>query len=78
MTRPPRCHDATAMIVAVNAGPAPTRLVVEVPELARRALAEVVLPGGDPASGVAVTDGWAQIEIPGRSGRVLKVEASHR
>jgi cyclomaltodextrinase len=73
-----RGHDATAMIVAVNAGPAPAQLVVEVPELARRALAEVVLPGGHPASGVAVTDGWAQIEIPGRSGRVLKVETLHR
>jgi neopullulanase len=72
-----RSDDATAMVVAVNAGPAPVRLVVDLPELAGRSLAEVALPGGDAAAPVtvAVIDGRAEIEIPGRTGRVLKSEA---
>ena len=70
-----RSDDATAMVVAVNAGPAPARLVVDLPELAGRSLAEVALPGGDAGPSVAVIDGRAGIEIPGRTGRVLKSEA---
>jgi glycosidase len=70
-----RGHDAAAMVVAVNAGPAPIRLAVEIPELAGRTLAGVALPGSDPGAAVVVADGRAAIEIPARAGRVLKVEA---
>ncbi len=70
-----RTDDATAMVVAVNAAPAAVRLDVELPELAGRSLAEVALPGADAGPAVAVTDGRVAIEIPGRSGRVLKAEA---
>ena len=70
-----RSDDATAMVVAVNAGPAPVRLVVDLPELAGRSLADVTLPGFEAGPAVAVTDGRVEIEIPGRAGRVLKAEA---
>jgi cyclomaltodextrinase len=69
-----RGNEASAMIVAVNAGPAPARLVVEVPELARRTLVEAALPGAEPGAAVAVADGRAAIEIPARAGRVLKAQ----
>jgi neopullulanase len=70
-----RSHDDAAMVVAVNAGPEPIRLAVEVPELAGRTLAAVALPGSDRGAAVVVADGRAEIEIPARAGRVLKVEA---
>lgn len=72
-----RNDDSTAMLVAINAGAAPARLVLDLSELAGRRLTEVALPGGDAAAPVtvAVIDGRAEIEIPGRTGRVLKSEA---
>ena len=70
-----RSDDATAMVVAINAGPAPVRLVVDVPELGERLPADVMLPGFEAGPAVARTDGRVEIEIPGRAGRVLKSEA---
>jgi neopullulanase len=70
-----RSDNEAAMVVAVNAGPAPVRLVVDLPELAGRSLADVTLPGFEAGPAVAVADGRVEIEIPGRAGRVLKAEA---
>ena len=70
-----RSDNEAAMVVAVNAGPAPVRIVVDLPELAGRSLADVTLPGFEAGPAVAVADGRVEIEIPGRAGRVLKAEA---
>ncbi|HSW42014.1 MAG TPA: DUF3459 domain-containing protein, partial [Patescibacteria group bacterium] len=70
-----RGDDATAIVVAVNAGAEPARLAVDLPAVAGRSLAEVPLPGGNPGSAVALSNGRAWIEIPARAGRVLRVEA---
>ncbi|MFH0751406.1 MAG: glycoside hydrolase family 13 protein [Chloroflexota bacterium] len=70
-----RGDDAASMVVAVNAGPASARLLVDLPELAARSLAGVALPGRDAGPSIPVIDGRADIEIPGRTGRVLRAEA---
>jgi cyclomaltodextrinase / maltogenic alpha-amylase / neopullulanase len=70
-----RSDGAATMVVAINAGPAPVRLVVDLAELGGRSLADVMLPGFEAGPAVAVTGRRVQIEIPGRAGRVLKAEA---
>ena len=70
-----RSDDDTTFVVCLNAGEEPARLVIDLPELAGRSLAEVPLPGAGGRAPVPVADGRAEVEIPGRSGIVLKAEA---
>jgi cyclomaltodextrinase len=70
-----RSDDAATFVVCLNAGADPARLVVDLRGLAGGALAAVALPGVEGGAPVPVTDGRAEIEIPGRSGIVLKAEA---
>ena len=67
-------EDAT-FVVCLNAGAEPARLAFDLPELSGRSLVAVRLPGAEAGAPVPVADGRAEMEIPGRSGIVLKAEA---
>jgi neopullulanase len=70
-----RSDDAATFVVCLNAGAEPARLAVDLRGLAGGWLAAVALPGVEGGAPVPVTDGRAEIEIPARSGIVLKAEA---
>ena len=67
-------EDAT-FVVCLNAGAEPARLASDLPELSGRSLVAVRLSGAEAGAPVPVVDGRAEMEIPGRSGIVLKAEA---
>jgi cyclomaltodextrinase len=70
-----RWDGEAAFVICLNAGTEPARLAVDLPGLPGRTLADIGLPGGHAGAPVPVADGRAEIEIPGRTGRVLKAEA---
>jgi glycosidase len=70
-----RSDDDTTFVVCLNAGAEPARLAFDLPELSGRSLVAVRLPGAEAGAPVPVVDGRAEMEIPGRSGIVLKAEA---
>ena len=67
-------EDAT-FVVCLNAGAQPARLAFDLPELSGRSLVAVRLTGAEAGASVSVADGRSEIDIPGRSGIVLKAEA---
>jgi hypothetical protein len=60
------------VLVVVNAGEAPARVRVHVPELAGRRLEDEPLPAAGGAEVVVAADGGAQVELAARSGRILR------
>ncbi len=68
--------DAT-FVICLNAGEEPARLELALPGLDGRTLAPVTWRGWswDAGGPVTVADGRAEIEIPARAGRVLRLEA---
>jgi cyclomaltodextrinase len=70
-----RSDDDATFIVCLNAGTEPARLGVELPGFPGRTLVEVELPGADAGAPMPVADGRAEIDIPARGGRILRLEA---
>jgi cyclomaltodextrinase len=70
-----RSDDDATFIVCLNAGAEPARLGVELPGFPGRTLVEVELPGADAGAPMPVADGRAEIDIPARGGRILRLEA---
>ncbi len=70
-----RASDEAAFVVALNAGREPARLTLHVPEVTGKRLVPVPLPGDTAGGAPELVEGRVEVEIPRRTGRVLKVEA---
>jgi neopullulanase len=72
-----RSDDDATFVVCLNAGDEPARLALALPGLDGRLLVPETWPGWSWAEGdpVNVADGRAEVELPARSGRVLRLEA---
>ena len=70
-----RSDDDATFVVCLNAGADAARLGVDLPGLDGRTLVEVELPGAHAGAPLHPADGRAEIEIPARRGRILRLEA---
>jgi cyclomaltodextrinase len=64
--------DGTRLVVAINAGEEPASLSVTLPGATGR-LATIPLPGDERGTEHALTDGTTTLELPARTGRLLRL-----